>query len=190
MESTIIRHTRKRSKRFLRKKRIEANQIRFKSLDITYLKIKCNYIHSKFCLSSFAAESIALPLANHLLIFLLVLEIINLDFVAYKADSRPQADVVPVWSFIRSQRGAPLILYEGFVYRCERKISTRTYWLCTKYKGYKCNARLILNGNCVSKATDHNHAQDERANEASTELKNLDDDDVDDWLKATPKLSN
>jgi hypothetical protein len=94
-----------------------------------------------------------------------------------------------IWSFLRSQRGAPLILHSGFVYRCERQISRRTYWLCIRYKGHKCNARLILSGNGIVKATAHNHEPDQRANESNVEFKNLDDADVTDWIKGIVKKS-
>lgn len=107
----------------------------------------------------------------------------TLHNAALTADARNQV----IWSFLRSQRGAPLILHSGFVYRCERQIAKRTYWLCIRYKGHKCNARLILSGNNVSKATDHNHAVDERANETSVELKSLDDSDVSEWIKGNVK---
>lgn len=114
----------------------------------------------------------------------------NLNYAAFKAENRLQIDNVVVWAFIRSQRGAPLLLQSGFVYRCERKINSRTYWLCIRYKGLKCNARLILNGNQLYKSTEHNHAVDERATESNVELKNLEGDDVDEWLKGTPKLKS
>lgn len=109
---------------------------------------------------------------------------LTLHNAALTADARNQV----IWSFLRSQRGAPLILHSGFVYRCERQINRRTYWLCIRYKGHKCNARLILSGNNVNKATDHNHAPDERANESNVELKSLEDDDMPEWIRVNPKL--
>ena len=116
-----------------------------------------------------------------------ILELMNLNYAAFKADDRRQVNNAVVWSFIRSQRSAPLLLQAGFVYRCERKLNSRTYWLCIRYKGHKCNARLILNGNQLYKSTDHNHPVDERASDSNIEYKNLDDNDVDEWLKGTPK---
>lgn len=113
----------------------------------------------------------------------------NLNYAAFKADNQSETDGTVGCTFIRSQRGAPLIMHSGFVYRCERKINSRTYWLCIRYKGHKCNARLILNGNAINKATDHNHSIDERANESNVELKNLDDSDVAEWIKGTSKSS-
>lgn len=111
----------------------------------------------------------------------------KLNYVAFKADSRRQIEKVSIWSFIRSQRGAPLIVHRDFIYRCERKISKRTYWLCIRYKGHKCNARLILNGNAICKETEHNHGTDGRASDANIEFKNLEDSDVGVWVKGLLK---
>lgn len=109
-----------------------------------------------------------------------ILELAELRNAATSAEAR--------WSFLRSQRGAPLILHCGFVYRCERQISRRTYWLCIRYKGHKCNSRLILSGNNIIKETSHNHLSDERSNELNIEFKNLDDQDVPEWIKGLVKL--
>lgn len=111
----------------------------------------------------------------------LILEIIELNKAAIEAESCQHSHVL--WSFLRSQRAAPLILHSGFVYRCERQINKRTYWLCIRYKGHRCNGRLILNGNSILKATEHNHILDDRARETNVELKSLEDDDVSEWIK-------
>jgi len=105
----------------------------------------------------------------------------NLNFVALQAEYANRT----TWTFIRSQRGAPLLVNDGFVYRCERKIGRKSYWLCLSYKKgqHKCNARLILLGNSVTKETGHTHAADKRAKEGQIESKSLDDDDVEVWLK-------
>lgn len=85
---------------------------------------------------------------------------------------------------MRSQRNAPLIIFDGFVYRCERKIRKKTYWLCICYKSHKCTARLIINGNDLLKKTSHKHTNDTRPLSTNLiESKNLEDDDVDDWIK-------
>lgn len=108
-----------------------------------------------------------------------------------KTDEVQDPDGPLVWAFIRSQRGAPLVVHSDFVYRCERKIVQRTYWLCIRYKSHKCNARLILNGNVIHKATNHNHPVDERANDQhrNLEYKSLDDDDVEEWIKGNKSAS-
>lgn len=108
-----------------------------------------------------------------------------MNFTEMKGDESAEHDTQPAWTFIRSQRGAPLIVHSEFVYRCERKIAQRTYWLCIRYKSHKCNGRLILHGNAINKATNHNHQIDERANDhqKNFEYKSLEDDDVDEWIK-------
>lgn len=95
------------------------------------------------------------------------------------------ADIISTkWKYISSQRGAPLLIHSDYLYRCERKINKRLYWLCTNYKKTKCNARIILDGNVLCKATDHNHVADKRAKDVSKiRYKDLEDDDVDEWLK-------
>lgn len=89
-------------------------------------------------------------------------------------------------AFIRSQRGAPLLSREGFVYRCERHIGPRSYWLCIRYKNFKCGGRLICHGNTVVKDTPHNHHHDwQRIQKSQVELKNLaDPDELDQFIKA------
>ncbi|XP_058057600.1 modifier of mdg4-like isoform X26 [Anopheles bellator] len=63
---------------------------------------------------------------------------------------------------IRSQRGAPLLTKDRFIYRCERTRDDRSYWLCIRYKTNKCNGRLICEGNIVRKETSHCHPDDRR----------------------------
>jgi hypothetical protein len=88
------------------------------------------------------------------------------------------------WPFIRSQRGLPFLSHFGYVYRNERILGRKTYWLCIKYKNSKCNARIILDGNQIKKITMHNHSIDTRtSNTNKLEYKNLHDNDVEAWLK-------
>ncbi|XP_050084771.1 modifier of mdg4-like isoform X10 [Anopheles aquasalis] len=63
---------------------------------------------------------------------------------------------------IRSQRGAPLLMRDGFIYRCERQREIRTYWLCIRYKKVHCTGRLICDGNEVLKETIHCHPREDR----------------------------
>lgn len=94
------------------------------------------------------------------------------------------------WPFLKSQRGAPLLICSGFVHRCERKIRDKTYWLCIRYKGIRCTARLILRGNEVIKQTPHNHKSDHRALKGDVFTKDLEDGDVDEWLKGARQQEN
>ncbi|XP_052567448.1 FLYWCH-type zinc finger-containing protein 1-like, partial [Culex pipiens pallens] len=88
--------------------------------------------------------------------------------------------------FIRSQRGAPLLTLENFIYRCERVRKTRSYWLCIRYKSSKCNGRVICQGNTVIKRTSHCHPDDQRRISSSIiEQTNLAAINLNDWYKLT-----
>lgn len=88
-------------------------------------------------------------------------------------------------SFIRSQRGAPLLTQHGYVYRCERHTGERSYWLCIRYKTLRCGGRLICQGNDVVKFTDHNHAQDwSRIDRTVIEYKSLTHPHIDEFLNS------
>lgn len=107
----------------------------------------------------------------------------NLKYVAYQVETQKES-----WPFIRSQRGAPLLIHTNFLYRCERKVNKRFYWLCLGYKKSKCTARIILDGNTICKITSHNHEADPRAIEIKKiEHKNLEDYDIDEWMRSNAK---
>ena len=117
----------------------------------------------------------------------LILDLNNLKFIAYQVENADK----DLWNFLPSQRGAPLLIHSNYLYRCERKINNRLYWLCINYKKSKCNARVILEGNVLCKSTEHNHLADSRSNDVSKiRSKNLEDDDVDEWLKSNAWNSN
>lgn len=88
--------------------------------------------------------------------------------------------------FIRSQRGAPLLVHDGFIYRCERMTPCRSYWLCIGYKRHKCNGRIICQGNEVVKCTFHIHNQEwQRVHKSVIEYKNLNGVDRDEFLRGS-----
>lgn len=94
-------------------------------------------------------------------------------------------------SFIRSQRGAPLLVRDGFIYRCERNLSSRTYWLCTGYKRHKCNGRIICQGNEIVKSSYHIHAPDwARINKSTIEFRDMSADYADDFIRGEPGRCN
>ncbi|XP_055616853.1 modifier of mdg4-like isoform X20 [Toxorhynchites rutilus septentrionalis] len=89
-------------------------------------------------------------------------------------------------TFIRSQRGAPLLTLDSFIYRCERVRKTRSYWLCIRYKSSKCNGRVICQGNSVIKRTTHCHMNDQRRIASSIlEQTDLSAINLDEWYKQT-----
>lgn len=88
------------------------------------------------------------------------------------------------YPFVRSQRGGPLLCNDGYIFRLERILEHRTYWLCIGYKKYKCSGRIILYGNKMMKCTLHNHARDEeRITSSVIEYKDLSKDDIREFLK-------
>lgn len=94
-------------------------------------------------------------------------------------------------SFIRSQRGAPLLTRSGFVYRCERHTGERSYWLCIRYKTIRCGGRLICQGNDIVKFTMHNHEQDwTRIDRSVEEYKSLASPEIDAFLNSFKPTTN
>jgi FLYWCH zinc finger domain len=93
-------------------------------------------------------------------------------------------------TFMRSQRGAPLLIYQEHVYRCERVREGRSYWLCIHYKHSHCTGRVILQGNNVVKESAHNHPLSTKCMENhQLEYKSLDNlKEATEWLlNFTPK---
>ena len=92
--------------------------------------------------------------------------------------------VVIGFPILRSQRGGPLLVVDNFLYRCERAINNRSYWLCIRYKSVKCNARIICDGNDIIKQTNHIHGTESDRIEKSKHLeyKNFANCDLKKWL--------
>lgn len=114
------------------------------------------------------------------------LRMTTLDRMNVAKKSINDLNPLPNLSFIRSQRGAPLLSRMGFVYRCERNIGIRSYWLCIRYKNFKCGGRIICNGNDVTKETSHNHHEDwQRIQKSQVEYKSLANaQELDDFVKS------
>lgn len=100
-----------------------------------------------------------------------------------KSNHQDVAESGGLLSFIRSQRGAPLLTRYGYVYRCERHTGERSYWLCIQYKTLHCGGRLICQGNNIVKYTDHIHDQDwSRIDRTVIEYKSLTHPHIDEFL--------
>lgn len=85
---------------------------------------------------------------------------------------------------MRSPRGGPLLCNDGYIFRLQKLLDHRTYWLCIGYKKYKCGGRIVLYGNKMTRCTLHNHARDnERIMNSVIECKDLTTDDVHEFLK-------
>ena len=61
--------------------------------------------------------------------------------------------------FILSNRGARLLVYQGYLYKCNKKRGTWQAWEC---KTKACNARLSTKDDVIANigAVGHNHASD------------------------------
>lgn len=58
-----------------------------------------------------------------------------------------------VLQFTKSQRGHPILEYNGFRFRKERQLANgKEYWRCLKVK---CKARIILERDVILKYSDH-----------------------------------
>ncbi|KAL7727403.1 hypothetical protein ACLKA6_003061 [Drosophila palustris] len=48
-------------------------------------------------------------------------------------------------SFVKGQRGCKLLASNGHTYVRNRRGGLKTYWICSKKGGTKCNARVVTN---------------------------------------------
>ncbi|XP_055838664.1 uncharacterized protein LOC129906773 [Episyrphus balteatus] len=58
---------------------------------------------------------------------------------------------------VNSQRKAPKLHHEGFIYNRCRADGFKTTWRCEKYNFEKCRGRAISSGEVVIMAANHNH---------------------------------
>ena len=60
--------------------------------------------------------------------------------------------------FAESQKGKELLIFDGFVYRMDRKGQERSSWHCTAPRNRHClgRVRLLMSDNLVTVVTDHN----------------------------------
>lgn len=65
------------------------------------------------------------------------------------------------YSFVKGQRGAPKMIYDGYSYICAKQINEKKYWVCGKQRSKKCKARLISDKDgklqVTKNAIYHNH---------------------------------
>ena len=59
--------------------------------------------------------------------------------------------------FIKSQRGADKLHYEGFAYVKYRGEEDKTFWRCEKYRIFKCKGRVVSRERNVVLLNEHNH---------------------------------
>lgn len=68
---------------------------------------------------------------------------------------------------LQSSKGKPKMMFEGFSYLQNCKTSNRVYWLCSKNRLQKCNARLVTTPELMlvkAKRKAHNHKPDHEKN--------------------------
>lgn len=87
--------------------------------------------------------------------------------------------------FIYSQRGRPLIVVDGYLYRKNRG----AYWRCIRCTKYRCKSRLILRPNrdpvCIEK---HSHGPEKEKIEWGRKVRsNVVFETVDEEIPSTPK---
>lgn len=90
--------------------------------------------------------------------------------------------------FIRSQRGAAMLVQNGYIYRCQQYTNPRSYWICINHDksdlSQKCLARIVYKSNVLVKSSSHTHPPHwKRLQNHSYEFKNLNDDDIEMFLK-------
>lgn len=70
-----------------------------------------------------------------------------------------------VLQFTKSQRGHPILEYNGYRFRKERQLANgKEYWRCLRVK---CKARLILERDVILKYSDHSICQFEQPVDAN-----------------------
>uniref|UniRef100_A0A6P7GX96 Uncharacterized protein LOC114343419 n=1 Tax=Diabrotica virgifera virgifera TaxID=50390 RepID=A0A6P7GX96_DIAVI len=65
-----------------------------------------------------------------------------------------------VLTYVKSQKGANMLVYNGYIHRKEKTIDQKTIWKCAQYNKHKCTGRVHTVGDEVVKSTSHNHVAD------------------------------
>lgn len=65
-----------------------------------------------------------------------------------------------VLTYVKSQKGANMLVYNGFIHRKKKAIGEKTIWKCAQYSKYKCTGRVHTLGDEAVKSTSHNHVAD------------------------------
>ena len=77
-------------------------------------------------------------------------------------------------TFIKSNKGAHLLVIDSFSYRREKVIAGKEIWRCSDYKKLKCMSRCHTKDGIITKTPgDHNHVPDQAKIEARKIINNL-----------------
>ena len=71
--------------------------------------------------------------------------------------------------FTRSQKGAPLLVLEGYTFRKKKAQGGRSWWCCTRQKALRCTATAQVDdasAKLLGRANSHNHHPENLANRA------------------------
>ena len=60
--------------------------------------------------------------------------------------------------FVKSNRGADMLVHDGYSFNKEKSANNKIYWKCSEYRDTKCLARCITEDDVVRKSPcEHNH---------------------------------
>lgn len=71
--------------------------------------------------------------------------------------------------FLRTSLGGSFLVFESFLYRKEKKIGDKVYWMCREHGRRGCRSRAITQGQQVTVMRAHCHPPDLRSLEALRE---------------------
>lgn len=71
--------------------------------------------------------------------------------------------------FLRTSLGGSFLVFESFLYRKEKKIGDKVYWMCREHGRRGCRSRAITQGQQVTVMRAHSHPPDLRSLEALRE---------------------
>lgn len=85
-----------------------------------------------------------------------ILSIYTYNFPSYLPDLHRAMSTASTMSFISSNKGKPMLLKEGFIYKINKQTSTKIYWIC-KTKNCGASIHTDLNCNFMQSNGTHNH---------------------------------
>jgi hypothetical protein len=72
------------------------------------------------------------------------------------SSSPPSSTGQPSISFVKSNKGKPLLLLNQYLFKCNKTTESKKYWICIK-AGCGVSARTNLNDEFLLITGDHNH---------------------------------
>jgi hypothetical protein len=75
--------------------------------------------------------------------------------------------------FVTSERGNPMLLYNGFIYKKEKTIGEKTIWKCADYNKNRCPGRVHTMQEEMVRSTSHLHIPDAAKVQAKGAIANM-----------------